>query len=481
MKNIKVILLLLLLYDPIFPQVTETKGNLPRINSAKSQFKKSLLVNMPGKNIEIDLVSYNYFPAKTFIAWINILDSVYTVYLKQLSPIIGENVVVASDKTMKTRLQIQTINYHDTLRVVWQSEQKGNWQVVERKYFEGNFSDTSVLLDSLKQNPQISLSSSSIAWISDGILFIKEFDKYGAKIYKPDSNYCSNPNIRGNILYEKEDTDGKNIYIADYNRYPSEHWGIEKVSTGGINANPSSGFEGGGFVYESLINQKWKILYGYMAGYSDTTKNLTYNCNNPEFFTYPIATSQQTEKTLFFIVFESDSIEGNKEIMIQNVYYGSEDTLINVSQTNGDDSNPHLAYLTNNDTVFISIVWEHSTEDISEIWIAKSIYDPVIGAVDDKSVINYSVELNQNYPNPFNPSTTISYEIPAASQVELKIYDVLGREVSTIVDEYQNAGTYNAIFNTQQTTNNRQLTSGIYFYKLKANNYLEVKKMLLLK
>jgi len=61
--------------------------------------------------------------------------------------------------------------------------------------------------------------------------------------------------------------------------------------------------------------------------------------------------------------------------------------------------------------------------------------------------------------------------------VELKIYDILGREIKTLVDEYQQAGVHNSVFNTQ----NSSLSSGVYFYKLKADTYLEVKKMLLLK
>ncbi len=85
--------------------------------------------------------------------------------------------------------------------------------------------------------------------------------------------------------------------------------------------------------------------------------------------------------------------------------------------------------------------------------------------------------LQQNYPNPFNPSTTINYQSPKAGNVTLKVYDVLGREVVTLVDEYRNAGSYNVQF----TINNLQFSSGIYFYKLQAGDFVETKKMILLK
>ena len=85
--------------------------------------------------------------------------------------------------------------------------------------------------------------------------------------------------------------------------------------------------------------------------------------------------------------------------------------------------------------------------------------------------------LYQNYPNPFNPSTRIEYAIGSGQFVTLKVYDVLGREVATLVDEYRDAGSYSVEFRIK----NLELSSGIYFYQLKAGEFVETKKMLLLK
>lgn len=79
------------------------------------------------------------------------------------------------------------------------------------------------------------------------------------------------------------------------------------------------------------------------------------------------------------------------------------------------------------------------------------------------------------YPNPFNPSTTIRYQIPEMSFVTIKVYDVLGNEIATIVNEEKTIGSYEVEFDASE------LTSGIYFYQLKADNYIETKKMVLLK
>ncbi|MDO8550962.1 MAG: T9SS type A sorting domain-containing protein [Ignavibacteria bacterium] len=88
--------------------------------------------------------------------------------------------------------------------------------------------------------------------------------------------------------------------------------------------------------------------------------------------------------------------------------------------------------------------------------------------------------LFQNYPNPFNPSTVISYSLPNVSYVSLKIYDILGREVKTLVNSEQNIGIHNIQWNGDNNYGNK-VSSGIYLYKIEAGNFIMTKKMLLLK
>ena len=90
-------------------------------------------------------------------------------------------------------------------------------------------------------------------------------------------------------------------------------------------------------------------------------------------------------------------------------------------------------------------------------------------------VISTKVELSQNYPNPYNPVSTIEYSIPSNSMVSLKVYDILGREVATLVNEMQNAGKHSVNFNGSN------LASGIYFYVLSTDKIVLSKKMNLLK
>jgi hypothetical protein len=106
----------------------------------------------------------------------------------------------------------------------------------------------------------------------------------------------------------------------------------------------------------------------------------------------------------------------------------------------------------------VEFIGSFEYSDIVEVEIAPSIFS-----------------LSQNYPNPFNPSTAISFQLPVNSFVTLKVYDVLGNEVATLVNEEILAGEYKIEFNASK------MGSGVYFYTLRAGEFVQSKKMLLLK
>ncbi|MCU7490626.1 MAG: T9SS type A sorting domain-containing protein [Bacteroidota bacterium] len=109
------------------------------------------------------------------------------------------------------------------------------------------------------------------------------------------------------------------------------------------------------------------------------------------------------------------------------------------------------------------------------------LMERVLNAEEEKEIEKISSEkvtdyaMSQNYPNPFNPSTIISYQLPKASKVTLRIYDVLGKEVTTLVDEVKGEGKYSVEFNASN------LPSGIYVYEIRANDFVKSGKMMLLK
>jgi len=150
---------------------------------------------------------------------------------------------------------------------------------------------------------------------------------------------------------------------------------------------------------------------------------------------------------------------------------------------------------TNNNLDHISETWQIINRDIDSLRIEllneqgiKSIdpsrdivYDSITKM--DDEIIPAKFELKQNYPNPFNPTTTIEYTIPEVGgenlhpqqSVKLIVYDILGREVATLVNQQQKMGRYKVVFNASK------LSSGVYLYRMTAGNYTETKKMILIR
>lgn len=124
--------------------------------------------------------------------------------------------------------------------------------------------------------------------------------------------------------------------------------------------------------------------------------------------------------------------------------------------------------------------------------ISSGIYKYRLKQIDFDGTFTYSNEtevevdftpkefvLYQNYPNPFNPNTVVSYQLPVTGNVTLKIYDILGNEVATLVNEEKQPGVYEVEFNPESSS--KYPASGVYFYQLKAGNYSRIKKMVLLR
>jgi hypothetical protein len=120
----------------------------------------------------------------------------------------------------------------------------------------------------------------------------------------------------------------------------------------------------------------------------------------------------------------------------------------------------------------LTIFSNGGNEQISLTGIGKD--DPV--SVDDEALQPLAFSLEQNYPNPFNPGTTISWQTPAAGWQTIILYNSLGEEVDVIVNEFLEAGFHSKLYIVNST-----LPSGVYFYQLRAGNFVETKKMLLMK
>jgi hypothetical protein len=160
------------------------------------------------------------------------------------------------------------------------------------------------------------------------------------------------------------------------------------------------------------------------------------------------------------------------------------DTLVQTKKNNLSKSNPsHLTFYLDSLKVGDKIKLRATITDTSIYknvahypdtgWVVMNVLSPILSLEDDNFPLTYN--LDQNFPNPFNPKTRIRYQVPEAAFVTLKVYDVLGNEVETLINEEQIIGTHEIDFDGSG------LTSGIYYYRITANDFSQTKKMILLK
>ncbi len=123
----------------------------------------------------------------------------------------------------------------------------------------------------------------------------------------------------------------------------------------------------------------------------------------------------------------------------------------------------------------IDLDFDGNTRNAATPDIGADEFNGIVVGVEEEETLPTEYALLQNYPNPFNPSTVISYQLPVSSDIVLKVFDVLGNEITTLVDEFKIAGRYEVEYDAST------LPSGVYFYQLRAGEYTAVKKMILLK
>ena len=152
-------------------------------------------------------------------------------------------------------------------------------------------------------------------------------------------------------------------------------------------------------------------------------------------------------------------------------YVGDWATPISYANNEPYYNQPSIEYLGSNKYGVVYLSW--TSPVIRGAFFDRSDFTSAVG--NDPNVTPQDFRLLQNYPNPFNPATIIKFNIPEVSNVSLKIYDVLGNEVSNIVDGQLEAGQYEYNFNAQN------LSSGVYFYRLEAGNFVQTRKMILMK
>ena len=168
----------------------------------------------------------------------------------------------------------------------------------------------------------------------------------------------------------------------------------------------------------------------------------------------------------------SVSVSGTEPFSFSWYKNGILQTSTNTSSATNAYTTPTLTIVGSGDYYYCLI---KNCSDTKQAQSNNAYLTVVTDVTENNNSIPKFYNLSQNHPNPFNPSTIIRYDLPKEGMVTIKIYDILGREVKTLVNEYKNAGSYNVEFNASN------LSSGTYFYKITAGDFTEIKKLILLK
>lgn len=281
----------------------------------------------------------------------------------------------------------------------------------------------------------------------------------------------ASPRIENNIIYNNTAPYGGGILCYS---------NANAVIVNNTISNNISSLEGGGIFFTGnsdpiLINN---IIYGNSA--PEGSQVYINDANSDPFFVYCDIQGGKAG-------FRGSGVGGN----YSGLYENNIDTIPYFLDVNGDDfrlSDYSPCIGAGIDSIEIAGIWYYAppfciegnprpnpSGSMPDIGACENYLGIPLVGVEDETNPPTECSLEQNYPNPFNPSTTISWQSPVGSHQTIKVYDVLGNEIATLVDEYKPTGRYEVEFNTEK------LSSGVYFYQLKEGDFVSTKKMILLK
>jgi len=451
-------------------------------------FDKQVVVDTPGDNYSYDVFRLNTGAAEsTVLMWINKQDSMFTIRFNSLNTEMGNGVSIESGKD--SVWNINTAAYDIWLHAAWQ-RRAGDFSQIVYWYMGQASLYARVQQDRLDMDATMDLENYFLSWTDEGTLYYQNVIYPNSNVTAVDYGGCSSPDIRqtydstySEIIYSKDSLDLSLIkYVQIYNDIFQSVRKNEVIDSGKV-CLPKycvDPMEGDGISYQYFEDGVWKVKSSaYFNFGTHKTNNINCNYYTPQVFSYAVFTKAMNGKirgTLpFFVVYESDSLEGNSEIMLQPFYFSLTYPVINLSDQPGRDYNPKICMYTQNDTPYVCVFWQNELNGRNTIYMAKTVFDPIYTSVDgDDAVIPHEVSLG-NYPNPFNPSTTIEYNTVKQGIVNIKVYDMLGREVSELVNEVKSPGSYKVNFNAAG------LASGTYIVLMRAGDKQLARKIVMMK
>ena len=283
----------------------------------------------------------------------------------------------------------------------------------------------------------------------------------------------------GGIIWTARDTSNQTFFIERHiQAYPSFILDEpETLSVRGNISNPRFAYypsPSSPVLYESSLHGRHNI---YLVNGRDTT-NISNDPNadyrNARTFTSPVITKPLAKSTsYYFDVFVVERNFASDSSLLFEYSAIFRDTLTSAGHDRDACIGSWFIYIPSYASAGVPVVWESNRSGRQHLY-SRFVLMP-LGDVRDKNGVANNFELSQNFPNPFNPSTIIRFQLPTAATVSLKIFDVLGREIQTLIQQKMTAGNYSAEWDGSH------FASGVYFCRLQAGDFVQTKKLLLLK
>jgi hypothetical protein len=283
-------------------------------------------------------------------------------------------------------------------------------------------------------------------------------------------------------------TFGSDIFVTDQ----PGGWAFDIPGISRCNGFPVTGCDVGNSPYQGTIYIVWS---DQRNGLNNTDIFLTKSTNDGADWSSPVRVNDDsTSRHQFFPWMAIDQSTG----YIYIVFYDRRNTMGNITEVyvaRSTDGGERFTNFPVSESAFLPVdyvffgdytniaardgmiypMWMRMDQGILSVWVA-IVEDSILTDIQDyPDVTAANFHLSQNYPNPFNPNTMINFQLAITSQVSLTVHDILGREISTLIDRQMPAGNYRVIWDATDKP------AGIYYYTIRAGDYREVKKMILVK
>lgn len=409
-------------------------------------------------------------------------------------------------------------NISDMDRIIWQTNESGTWDIAYGELFGDTLRNVRYIAhDSLldETNPHLLIQGRQgygfdfgITYEKGGSIYLyfevdtlkvteKIFDTAGVDSYEYENASGAiwleyqNKNYYGTIAAVKKIQNGERKIVYKTKDYNTGNWTDEKYlydsATTTVSPKLFEGWYDFFTTFETIIDGKRKLKYFWNPqdlGNPASTENMsdsTYESFN--FSMKPILIITKSLAKSFYGFGQSIyqiTKEGKyylRPFYFNEYNYASNDSLIELKLSEPKITTSNVGF--KGSYMWAYSVWEDSSSDGTIQLFGSSGAYLISGIENETSPQEFT--LYQNYPNPFNPSTVISFQLSVNSNVSLKVFDVLGREVAMLMNEEKPEGKYQVIFNIQHATNNQPLASGVFFYQLKVGSRFQTRRMLLMK